>query len=103
LGASFAARVAASLLTALDLPQRIAPSQSTYEALAISLASEPVRLAEIKRRLEKNRLTSPLFATALTTRYLETAYQQIYGRYHAGLGPDDLQIAPGEPAREKHS
>lgn len=95
LGASFVSRVAASLLTALDLQQLIAPSQSTYEALAISLASEPVRLAEIKRRLEQNRLTSPLFATALTTRYLETAYQRIYERYHAGLGPDDLQIAAG--------
>ncbi len=93
LGASFVSRVAASLLTALDLPQLIAPGQSAYEALAISLASEAVRLAEIKRRLEQNRLTSPLFATALTTRYLETAYQQIYERYHAGLGPDHLQIA----------
>lgn len=95
LGASFVSRVAASLLTALDLPQLIAPSQSTYEALAISLASEAARLAEIKRLLEQNRLTSPLFATALTTRYLETAYQQIYERYHAGLGPDDLLIEGG--------
>jgi predicted O-linked N-acetylglucosamine transferase (SPINDLY family) len=93
LGTSFVSRVAASLLTTLDLPQLIAPSQSTYEALAISLASEPVRLAEIKRRLEQNRLTSPLFATALTTRYLETAYRQIYERYHAGLTPDHLQMA----------
>jgi predicted O-linked N-acetylglucosamine transferase (SPINDLY family) len=93
LGASFVSRVAASLLTALDLPQLIAPSQSNYEALAISLASEAMRLAEIKGRLEKNRLTSPLFATALTTRYLETAYRQIYERYQAGLGPDHVQIA----------
>jgi predicted O-linked N-acetylglucosamine transferase (SPINDLY family) len=91
-GASFVSRVAASLLTTLDLPQLVAPSQSTYEALAISLAAEAVRLAQIKRRLEQNRLTSPLFATALTTRHLEAAYREIYERYHAGLGPDHLQI-----------
>jgi predicted O-linked N-acetylglucosamine transferase (SPINDLY family) len=93
LGASFASRVAASLLKALDLPELIAPTQDAYEALAISLATAAPRLGEIKKRLEQNRLTSPLFATALTTKYLEVAYQEIHDRYHAGLTPEDLQIA----------
>ena len=92
MGASFASRVATSLLKALDLPELIAASQDAYEALAISLATDARRLGEIKRRLEQNRLTSPLFATALTTRYLETAYQRIHDRYHQGLPPDDLEI-----------
>jgi len=59
------------------------------------LQREAGRLAEIKGHLELIRLTSPLFTTALTTRYLETAYQQFYDRYQAGLEPDDLQIPAG--------
>jgi predicted O-linked N-acetylglucosamine transferase (SPINDLY family) len=92
-GASFASRVAASLLQALDLPELIAASQDAYETLAVLLATDTHRLGEIKGRLEQNRLTSPLFATALTTKYLETAYERIHDHYHAGLPPQDLQIA----------
>jgi predicted O-linked N-acetylglucosamine transferase (SPINDLY family) len=92
LGASFASRVAASLLKALDLPELIAAGQEAYEALAISLATDASRLGDIKRRLQQNRLVSPLFDTALTTRHLEAAYQQIHDRCHAGLPPDDLEI-----------
>lgn len=95
-GASFASRVAASLLKALDLPELIAADQGAYEALAILLATDTLRLGEIKSRLEQNRLTSPLFATALTTKHLEIAYQRIHDRYHAGLPPQDLQIAASQ-------
>jgi predicted O-linked N-acetylglucosamine transferase (SPINDLY family) len=94
LGASFASRVAASLLKALNLPELIAASQEAYEALAISLATDSRRLGEIRRRLEKNRLTAPLFDTALTTMHLEVAYQRIYDHHHAGHPPQDLEV-PG--------
>jgi predicted O-linked N-acetylglucosamine transferase (SPINDLY family) len=93
LGASFASRVAGSLLKALDLPELITTDQDSYEALAILLATDSSRLSEIKRRLEKNRLTSPLFATELTTKCLEAAYAKIHDRYHAELPPQDLEIA----------
>ena len=92
-GASFASRVAASLLEALGVPELIATSQAGYEALAIALAADAPRLAEIKGRVAQNRLASPLFDTALATRHLEAAYQQIHDRHHAGLPPDDLVIA----------
>ena len=93
LGASFASRVAASLLRALDLPELIAAGEEEYERLAISLATDAPRLAGIKSRLEHSRLTAPLFATALTTKHLEAAYQRIYDLHHAGLPPQDLKIA----------
>ncbi|MDE2138231.1 MAG: hypothetical protein KGJ68_12435, partial [Gammaproteobacteria bacterium] len=93
LGDSFASRVAASLLQALGLPELVADSQEAYEALAILLARDAPRLDEIKGRLEHNRHTAPLFATALTTQHLEAAYREIYDRHHAGLPPQDLRIA----------
>jgi predicted O-linked N-acetylglucosamine transferase (SPINDLY family) len=94
LGNSFASRVAASLLKALNLPELIAASQDAYEALAISLATDSPRLGEIRKRLEQNRLAAPLFDTALTTRHLEIAYQRIYDQHHAGLPPQDLEVTP---------
>jgi protein O-GlcNAc transferase len=44
-GRSFAARMAGSLLNALDLPELIADSPSHYETLAVELAHDSKRLA----------------------------------------------------------
>jgi protein O-GlcNAc transferase len=48
MGESFASRVAASLLNAIGLPELITSSQEEYEALAIELALNPKKLADIK-------------------------------------------------------
>jgi predicted O-linked N-acetylglucosamine transferase (SPINDLY family) len=92
-GESFAARVAASLLNAIGLSELITTTQPQYEALAIELASDPDRLNEIKARLQRNRLTAPLFDTALLTKHIESAYTQMHERYRADLGPDHLWVA----------
>jgi predicted O-linked N-acetylglucosamine transferase (SPINDLY family) len=92
MGESFASRVAASLLNAIGLPELITNSQEQYEALAIELAFNPEKLGIIKQRLDKNRLTSPLFDTDLLTKHLEAAYTQMYERYHAGLPPEHFHV-----------
>jgi predicted O-linked N-acetylglucosamine transferase (SPINDLY family) len=48
LGETFAGRVAASLLRAVGLPERITTSLEDYEALAVRLARDPSLLASIK-------------------------------------------------------
>jgi protein O-GlcNAc transferase len=93
IGESFAARVAASLLNAIGLPELIATTQEQYESTAIELAANPARLAEIKERLLKNRLTTPLFDTDLCARHLEDAYTQMYERSQADLRPADIYVA----------
>src|SRR5262249_31835392 len=60
IGETFAGRVAASLLTAIDLPELIASTQQAYEDLAIELATSRGKLASIRRKLVDNRLTEPL-------------------------------------------
>jgi tetratricopeptide (TPR) repeat protein len=92
MGQSFASRVAASLLNAIDLPELITSTQDEYEALAIELALNPQKLANIKYKLETNRLTTPLFDTPLFTRNIEAAYIKMMERYHADLKPDHLSI-----------
>jgi protein O-GlcNAc transferase len=92
MGESFASRVAASLLTAIDLPELITNSQEDYESLAIELATNPAKLKEIKTKLESNRLTTPLFDTPRFTKHLEDASTKIYERYHADLPPEHIYI-----------
>ncbi|MEI6758687.1 MAG: tetratricopeptide repeat protein, partial [Chlorobium sp.] len=94
MGESFASRVAASLLNALHLPELITSSQESYEALAIELATNPEKLAQIRRKLAENRLTAPLFDTQLFTRHIEAAYTAMYERYHADLPPWHIDIDP---------
>ena len=93
-GEAFASRMAASLLTAIGLPELITKTQDEYEFLAVELATRPERLNEIKRKLDQNRLTAPLFDTPLFTRHLEKAYRQMYERYQAGLPPDHIYVQP---------
>jgi predicted O-linked N-acetylglucosamine transferase (SPINDLY family) len=89
-GESFAGRVAASLLTAIDLPELITDTQAAYEALAIALACQPEKLAAIKARLAHNRVSSPLFDTALFTQDIEAVYMRMHDRQLAGLPPEPI-------------
>ncbi len=89
-GQGFAARVGASVLKAVGLPELITATAVQYEELAVELAANPQRLAEIRQKLERHRLTTPLFDTARFTRNLERAYARVFERYQAGLAPEHL-------------
>ena len=94
IGKAFAGRVAASLLNAIHLPELITSTQEEYEALAIELATHPDRLGQIRLKLEKNRLTTPLFDSRLFTRHMENGYLQMVERYQADLPPDHIYVVP---------
>jgi predicted O-linked N-acetylglucosamine transferase (SPINDLY family) len=85
-GETFPARVAASLLRAVGLPKLIADSEDNYFELALSIASEPAKLATLKEKLLRDRLTVPLFDVASYTRALESLYEIMWRRRCAG-GP----------------
>ena len=92
MGESFASRYAASMLFAIGLPELVTETQTEYEALAIELATNPAKLKAIKVKLEKNRLTTSLFDTAVFTKHIETAYSKMYEQYQADLLPDHIYI-----------
>ncbi len=92
MGQSFASRVAASLLNAVGLPELITSTQEEYEVLAIELALNPIKLADIKLKLKNNRLTASLFDTSLFTKNLEAAYIKMIERHQASLQPDHISI-----------
>ena len=92
MGESFASRVAASLLNAVNLPELVTVNSAAYEALAIELATQPDKLAAIKTKLLANLPTAPLYNTPLFTQYLESAYKMMYQRYHDGLEPEHIYV-----------
>jgi protein O-GlcNAc transferase len=93
IGETFAGRVAASLLTAIGLPELIVQTQEQFERRAIELATRPELMAAIKDKLAENRLTKPLFDTKLYTRHIESAYATAYQRHQNGLPPDHIYVA----------
>ncbi len=94
MGRSFAARVAASLLDTVGLPEMIANSQEEFEAKAIELAKNPEALRAVKAKLEANRATTPLFDTVLSARHIEAAYEAMYARCQAGSPPEVIEVQP---------
>ena len=80
-GKGFAARVAASLLNAIDLPELITDNNKDYQLLILDLAKNPNKLKRIKEKLNKHRLIKPLFNTKQYTKNLEDGYKRAYQLY----------------------
>jgi predicted O-linked N-acetylglucosamine transferase (SPINDLY family) len=93
-GQSFVARVAASLLSAVGLAELVTADLKQYEILALALARDPGRLAELRRRLEAARPTAPLFDTLRTCRQLETAYLTMDETRRRGDPPHSFTVPP---------
>ncbi|MDA9164980.1 tetratricopeptide repeat protein [Alphaproteobacteria bacterium] len=92
LGKGFAARVAGSLLNAIDLQELITKNEKDYEKLILELALKPVKLNKIKNKLHKNRLSSPLFDTEKYTMHLENGYQKVFQNYINRRRPKTINI-----------
>jgi protein O-GlcNAc transferase len=91
-GEGFASRVAASLLSAIGMPELITTTMTQYENVAVHLAANPQHLVEIKQKLALNRLKAPLFDTKAFTRHVEAAYASMYERSRMNLPPQDIYI-----------
>jgi predicted O-linked N-acetylglucosamine transferase (SPINDLY family) len=91
-GHTFAGRVGASLLAAVGLPELITRSWEEYEALALKLAADGGRLADIRARLARNRRTQPLFDTDRYRRHIEAAYITMWERAQRGDAPSSFAV-----------
>jgi predicted O-linked N-acetylglucosamine transferase (SPINDLY family) len=91
-GATYAGRVATSLLNAIGLPELVADSREGYEKLALSLARDRERLAAIRAKLKDNRDSAPLFDTIRYCRNLESAFAAMHERAARGEAPSPLVV-----------
>ena len=98
IGSTFVSRVAASLLTAVGLPELIARDDDEFVAIGRSLAMAPERLAALRRHLATAGRTSPLFDTRRFARDLEDLYQRMWQDHVRGV----CQALPGRPSGGGH-
>lgn len=92
LGSTFAGRVAASLLTAIGLPELITRSLGEYEALALKLAADREMLRAIRETLSRNRLTYPAFDSERWCRHMEAAYLRMWEIHSRGEAPRSFDV-----------
>jgi predicted O-linked N-acetylglucosamine transferase (SPINDLY family) len=91
-GTTFVGRVAASVLTAIGLPELITGSLDDYERLALQLATDADRLARLRAKLAAQRSTAPLFDTDRFRRHIEAAYIRMWERQQRGEPPAGFAV-----------
>jgi predicted O-linked N-acetylglucosamine transferase (SPINDLY family) len=95
-GETFASRVAASLLTAVGLPELITTSVDGYVAKAVALARDANERQRLRAHLDGPGRASALFDTAATTRALEAAYVAMAQQYRNQMRAP-IRIAANPP------
>lgn len=98
LGETFSGRVAASLLTAVGLPELVTKNLEGYAELALALAHDKSRLAEIRAKLARQRESAPLFDSVRYTRHLESAFETMIDIARSGDQPRAFAVAGTESA-----
>jgi len=93
-GQSFAARVAASVLYAIGLPELVTQNLAEYEARARRLATDRSELSALREKLACNRQTYPLFDTPRFCRHMEAAYMTMWERCLRGEPPESFSVPP---------
>lgn len=91
IGQTFAQRVAASLLHAVQLDELCSPSPEAYRDTVLTLAADPVRRAALRAHLLEQRETNALFDGKRFARDLEALYRRMWGQHAAGLTPQHLE------------
>jgi predicted O-linked N-acetylglucosamine transferase (SPINDLY family) len=94
MGGHWVSRMSASALQCTGLSELIAADLDEYAQIAVELAANPDRLEAVRDHLHRQRLASPLFNTALFTRYVEKAYESMWQRHICGLPPESFRIEP---------
>ena len=91
-GATPAARLGATLSSAAGLEDLVVDDLDAYERLAVALASDPTRRAQLRARLLENRETSALFDTARFRRHFECAISMMVDHHRAGQPPARIDV-----------
>jgi predicted O-linked N-acetylglucosamine transferase (SPINDLY family) len=95
-GNTFARKVSASLLKAIEMPELIAPSIEAYIQLAVNYGLDKNALIILKQKLQEKIKSAPLFNTALYTKNLEKAYQKAWNYSTKKIQHDYLYLKEKE-------
>lgn len=92
IGKQFAARVSASLLSAVGLPELITQTEKDYEALILQIANNPSQLSNIKQKLIDNLPSCALFDTKRYTRNFEQGLEIVHKRHIENQMPKVIDV-----------
>jgi predicted O-linked N-acetylglucosamine transferase (SPINDLY family) len=82
-GRTHASRVGVSLLTNVGLPEMIAADEDAYARIAVRLAADEARLAELRSGLRGRMAASPLTDAPRLARNVEAAYREMWRKWCA--------------------
>jgi protein O-GlcNAc transferase len=74
------------------MPDLVTDSLEDYERLALRIAQEPAMLQELRDRLQRNRVSHPLFDADLYRRNLEAAYVRMWEAWQRGESPASFAV-----------
>jgi protein O-GlcNAc transferase len=74
----------------------VVSSQAAYEELAVELGTNHAKRLGLRARLERARLTCPLFDTRRWVRDLERVFARMWEIHCAGGGPQGFEISASE-------
>jgi protein O-GlcNAc transferase len=74
----------------------VTTSLEEYEALALRLARDSALLQSVRRKLEDNRLTHPLFDSDRFRSHIEAAYLSMWDIWQRGEQPRSFTVEPIE-------
>ena len=94
IGATFAQRVAASLLHASGLPELVCHDVAHYEQTILQLAAQPAQREQLRARLAAQRAGHALFDGVRFARDIEALYERMWQRAIAGQPPEHLLAQP---------
>jgi predicted O-linked N-acetylglucosamine transferase (SPINDLY family) len=77
------------VLSNVGLPELVAQSEDEYVAMALELAKDLPRLAELRSTLRQRMLNSPLTDAPAFARSVESAYRQMWRRWCAQVTADE--------------
>lgn len=92
-GERLASRQTLGFLHMMGFEELAAKSPEDYVSIAVSLARDPARLADLRRRLRPAFEASPLCDGPKFTRTLENAYRTMWRRYAVGESPAPFDVA----------
>ena len=79
-------------LSDAELEELIADSLQDYEAKALALAHDPVRLAALRARLAASHAANPFFDGPRFARDIEAAYAEMHAIARAGQAPRPITV-----------
>lgn len=83
-GETPAARMGATLLNAVGMPELLCRDLAEYEERAVAFAANPAAVAALRAKLAANVANAPLFDVPRYTRDLATAFEAMWQNYRAG-------------------